>query len=62
MNITSSMANTKSSDTELTTSQLRIWTGQMLNPDKPLYNMAMAFHIDGAIDASTFSSVFQRAD
>ena len=43
----------------LTASQLRIWTGQMLNPDKPLYNMAMAFRIEGALVPSIFNAAFQ---
>ncbi|MEJ2137210.1 MAG: amino acid adenylation domain-containing protein, partial [Desulfofustis sp.] len=60
MNVTSHSPVVDSSATDLTISQRRIWTGQMLNPDKPLYNMAMAFRIDGTIEASTFSTAFQQ--
>ncbi len=60
MNVISSTAAYETSATDLTASQFRIWTGQMLNPDKPLYNMAMAFQIKGSIVASTFSTAFQK--
>ena len=60
MNTNSSTTFSKSAVTELTVSQLRIWTGQMLSPDKPLYNMAMAFQIEGKVVASTFSDAFQK--
>ncbi|MEJ2176865.1 MAG: condensation domain-containing protein, partial [Gammaproteobacteria bacterium] len=40
----------------LTNSQLLIWLGQQLNPDSPLYNMAMRFDIYGAIDIETFEN------
>ena len=60
MNITSHPLVLDSSSTELTISQRRIWTGQMLSPERPLYNMAMAFHIDGKIEAPSFSAAFQR--
>ncbi len=42
----------------LTESQLSIWTGQQMNADAPLYNMAHAFHIDGALNSDTFSQAF----
>ncbi|MGI9318790.1 MAG: amino acid adenylation domain-containing protein, partial [bacterium] len=38
----------------LTNSQLLIWLGQQLNPGSPLYNMAMRFDIDAAIDVDAF--------
>lgn len=42
----------------LTQSQLLIWTGQLLNPTAPLYNMALAFQLKGAIDAPAFQQAF----
>lgn len=44
--------------TNLTTSQLRIWTGQKLQPDLPLYNMALAFYIEGELNLEAFRSAF----
>ncbi len=38
----------------LTNSQLLVWLGQRLNPDAPLYNMAMRFDIDGAVEVKAF--------
>ncbi len=38
----------------LTTSQLLLWLGQKLNPDKPLYNMVFTFTIEGNIDVVHF--------
>lgn len=46
-------------DTNLTRSQLLIWTGQRLNPESPLYNMAMAFDLAGSIDTDHFNNAFQ---
>jgi amino acid adenylation domain-containing protein len=46
-------------DTNLTRSQLLIWTGQRLNPEAPLYNMAMAFDLSGNIDVAYFNEAFQ---
>ncbi len=42
----------------LTESQLSIWTGQQMNADAPLYNMAHAFHIDGTLNTDVFSQAF----
>jgi amino acid adenylation domain-containing protein len=42
----------------LTLSQLQMWAGQKLNPDVPLYNMAFAFDIKGALCASRFEKAF----
>ncbi|MFK8013840.1 MAG: amino acid adenylation domain-containing protein [Gammaproteobacteria bacterium] len=42
----------------LTRSQQLIWTGQHLQPDEPLYNMALAFRLRGDFDFDTFSSAF----
>lgn len=46
-------------DINLTRSQLLIWTGQRLNPEAPLYNMAMAFDLSGSIDRNHFNQAFQ---
>ena len=46
--------------TNLTRSQYAIWLGQKLNPDAPLYNMAVAFDIKGSIDAQIFRRSFQQ--
>lgn len=45
---------------ELTQSQLSIWTGQKLNPNIPLYNMAHSFEISGALNVSNFKQAFQQ--
>jgi amino acid adenylation domain-containing protein len=47
-------------DTNLTRSQLLIWTGQQLNPEAPLYNMAMAFELKGEVDTIHFHKSFQK--
>jgi amino acid adenylation domain-containing protein len=49
-----------SAKSNLTVSQFRIWTGQMLNPKDPLYNMAMAFQISGNVSPSLFCTAFQK--
>ncbi len=43
----------------LTTSQLMLWLGQKLNPQAPLYNMVLAFTIDGQINPLLFQQAFQ---
>ncbi len=43
----------------LTNSQFHIWTGQKLNPHLPLYNMALAFFIQGNIEPEAFRDAFQ---
>ena len=43
----------------LTQSQLWIWTGQQLSPDLPLYNVVFTFELSGEIDISHFQSAFQ---
>lgn len=48
-----------SSSSNLTQSQLLIWTGQLLNPDAPLYNMALAFSMKGALDTHHFQLALQ---
>ncbi|MGB3149317.1 MAG: amino acid adenylation domain-containing protein, partial [Maribacter sp.] len=42
----------------LTQSQLSLWTGQKLNPNVPLYNMAHSFDISGNIDVAIFLESF----
>ncbi len=44
----------------LTAAQLAIWSGQKLQPDDPLYNMALAFRIEGALDVAAFQWAFER--
>ena len=43
----------------LTPGQIRIWTGQFLHPASPLYNMAFAFVIKGAIRTGCFRTAWQ---
>jgi amino acid adenylation domain-containing protein len=43
----------------LTQSQLWIWTGQQLSPDVPLYNVVFTFELSGEIDLSLFRTAFQ---
>ena len=43
----------------LTQSQLWIWTGQQLSPDVPLYNVVFTFELSGEIDVSLFQTAFQ---
>ncbi len=43
----------------LTRAQELIWTGQRLQPDDPLYNMVLAFHIGTALDADAFERAFR---
>lgn len=43
----------------LTQSQLWIWTGQQLSPNVPLYNSPFTFEIEGNINVSHFQSAFQ---
>ncbi len=44
----------------LTRSQLAIWTGQRLHPDAPLYNMAFAFAIEGAVEPELLRRAFAQ--
>ena len=43
----------------LTQSQLWIWTGQQLSPDVPLYNVVFTFELSGEINVSHFQTAFQ---
>ncbi len=45
---------------QLSASQSLIWTGQLLQPNEPLYNMALAFEIHGSIDTDWFQQAFQK--
>src|SRR5215204_6974135 len=51
----------RSSDnlSNLTQSQLWIWTGQQLSPDVPLYNVVFTFELSGEINVSHFQTAFQ---
>ena len=42
----------------LTRAQFLIWTGQKLNPGVPLYNMALAYTIEGRLDVERFGRAF----
>lgn len=44
---------------DLTWSQRLLWTGQALHPETPLYNMALAFDIQGPLDLDAFDKAFQ---
>ena len=43
---------------DLTQSQTMFWMGQQLSPTSPMYNMALAFDLKGAIDPATFQKAF----
>ena len=43
----------------LTQSQLLIWTGQQLSPNVPLYNSPFTFELSGEINVSHFQTAFQ---
>jgi amino acid adenylation domain-containing protein len=47
-------------ENELTVSERLIWAGQRLEPDAPLYNMALAFDLSGAVDVDVFREAFRR--
>lgn len=44
---------------DLTQSQLMMWAGQTLSPTAPLYNMVLAFKIQGNINIEKFQLAFQ---
>ena len=48
-----------SSFRELTQSQSLIWVGQQINPDAPMYNMALRFDIYCNLDVPRFQEAFQ---
>ena len=43
----------------LSMTQLTMWTGQRLRPDSSLYHVAFSFSIDGAIDPERFRAAFR---
>ena len=43
----------------LTHAQQLLWAGQQLQPQHPLYNMALVFRIHGEVDINAFSVAFQ---
>lgn len=45
----------------LSWSQRLLWTGQRLHPDSPLYNMVLAFEINGDLDPERFEAAFRSA-
>ncbi len=45
--------------TNLTQGQTLIWTGQQLSPASPLYNMALAFTIEGSVQRDLFEEAFR---
>ncbi len=44
----------------LTQSQLQLWAGQKLNPNKPLHNTTHSFEIEGNVNELVFISAFQE--
>ena len=52
--------STSSDRVDLTHSQRPIWIGQRLDAESPLYNMAFAFVLDGAIDDERFRQAWNR--
>ena len=56
----SSFLSRVSFENELTVSERLIWAGQRLDPESPLYNMALAFDIRGPIDVDAFREAFQQ--
>ena len=47
------------SRSNLTRAQWLIWTGQRLHPESPLYNMVLAFQIQGELDTDVFRRAFE---
>ncbi len=39
---------------------MKIWSGQFLNENDPLYNMILAYEINGEVDISRFKLAFQK--
>jgi len=52
--------NTTLHSNELTQSQTLLWTGQMLHPQSPMYNMVMTYQINGKISSTHFKTAFQK--
>ncbi|MDN5213750.1 amino acid adenylation domain-containing protein [Fulvivirgaceae bacterium BMA12] len=55
-----SQIDTSLNTSNLTQSQLLLWTGQKLSPDAPLYNMVLTFDLPGPVDAQRFQQAFQH--
>lgn len=51
------MRNTQ--ERKLSRSQTLLWTGQMLHPDSPVYNMAIGYEIAAVIDPAAFKAAFR---
>ena len=47
-------------DLELSPSQMAIWTGQKIDPETPMYNMAMTFLIEGRLNVHRFRKAFSH--
>lgn len=45
---------------QVTAAEQLIWTGQRLDPESPLYNMALAFHLRGPLDLDALDEAFRR--
>jgi len=43
----------------LTSNQLQVWMGQSLIPEVPIYNLAVALKIQGAVDPVHFGKAFE---
>ena len=57
--IAGQMPVTGAVESNLTRSQLMIWTGQQLSPGVPLYNMSFRFDLHGDLDIDSFNAAFQ---
>lgn len=57
---TNSTSQQPKADTPLTASEKLIWTGQRLEPDAPLYNMALALDVAGTVDATALQEALTR--
>ena len=49
-------------ESPLTHSQARLWIGQQLAPDAPLYNTPFTFRIRGPLDEERFERAHQNAE
>lgn len=49
-----------SQSTNLTKSQMLIWTGQKMSPADPLYNMIFSFEMEGSLAIEAFTEAFAR--
>jgi amino acid adenylation domain-containing protein len=52
-------AREQADGSNLTRSQFLLWMGQRMHPGVPLYNMVLAFTIDGRLDPIHFQQAFQ---